>query len=354
MIKPFSSWYNRNFNDPEIVSLLALLIGVILAFFVFHEIIMPILASIVIAYLLEWFVQKLEKLHVPHGLAVTIVFLCFMTLVVISLLGLLPILWRQLTNLVNELPKTLGSGQQFLADLPARYPTFISHDQITQMLTELKSEGTRFGQFILSISLASIPSVIAVIVYLVLVPLLVYFFMMDKKIILRWLERYLPSHKRLICNVWNEVHSQIGNYVGGKFVEIILVWFVTYMVFLFMGLQYAMLLSTLVGLSALVPYIGTVVVTVPVVLIAFFQWGWNPKFAYLVIAYSLIVILDANVLVPFLFSGMVALHPVVIIIATLFFGSLWGFWGVFFAIPLAILAKALLKNLQAKKTAYLK
>jgi len=91
-----------------------------------------------------------------------------------------------------------------------------------------------------------------------------------------------------------------------------------------------------------IPYIGAAVVTLPIAAIAFFQWGWSPEFWYILVAYGIIQALDGNVLVPLLFSEVVNLHPVAIIIAVLVFGGLWGFWGVFFAIPLATLVQAVL------------
>ena len=95
-------------------------------------------------------------------------------------------------------------------------------------------------------------------------------------------------------------------------------------------------------LSVLIPYIGAALVTLPVALIGFVQWGWTNEFWYLMLAYGIIQALDGNVLVPLLFSEAVNLHPVSIIIAVLVFGSVWGVWGVFFAIPLATLIKAIL------------
>ena len=73
-----------------------------------------------------------------------------------------------------------------------------------------------------------------------------------------------------------------------------------------------------------------------------FQWGWGTDFFYLLGVYAIIQALDGNVLVPLLFSEAVNLHPVAIILAVLAFGGVWGFWGVFFAIPLATLVKAVL------------
>ncbi len=104
-----------------------------------------------------------------------------------------------------------------------------------------------------------------------------------------------------------------------------------------------MLLALMVGLSVIVPYIGAVVVTVPVALVAFFQWGWSSEFLWLLGVYLIVQGLDGNVLVPLLFSEVVDLHPIAIITAVLVFGGLWGFWGVFFAIPLATVVQSILK-----------
>ena len=135
---------------------------------------------------------------------------------------------------------------------------------------------------------------------------------------------------------------QIANYVRGKVVEIIIAGIVTFIFFRMFGLNYAALLAFLVGVSVIVPYIGVAIVSVPVVVIAFFQWGWSPEFIYIIFGYTILQILDGMVLVPLLFSEAVNLHPIIIIVAVLFFGSLWGLWGVFFAIPLATFCKSII------------
>jgi putative permease len=96
------------------------------------------------------------------------------------------------------------------------------------------------------------------------------------------------------------------------------------------------------GISVIIPYVGATLVTFPVLIVGFFQWGASEQFGYLILAYSLVQATDAIILIPLLFSEVVNLHPIAIIVAILFFGGLWGFWGVFFAIPLATLVKAIL------------
>jgi putative permease len=108
-----------------------------------------------------------------------------------------------------------------------------------------------------------------------------------------------------------------------------------------MGLNYAALLGVIVGLSVLIPFVGAAVVTIPVAVVAVIQFGWSWDLAWIMLAYAIIQGLDGNVLVPLLLSEAVDLHPITIILAILAFGGLWGFWGVFFAIPLATLVKAI-------------
>lgn len=129
-------------------------------------------------------------------------------------------------------------------------------------------------------------------------------------------------------------------YLRGKLLELFLVGAATYVLFVWFDLQYALLLGVLVGCSVLIPYIGIFVVTVPVVLVAFSQFGATAATGYFLLAYCIIQAIDAYILVPLLFAEVVDLHPLYIIIAVLFFGGVLGFWGVFFAIPLASMVKA--------------
>lgn len=343
MLNIANHFYRRYFSDPDAVVLLLFILAAIGLFWLFGTMLAPAFAGIVIAYLLDWFIVRLRKLKCPHGLAVTIVYAIFLTMVLFALLGPIPLFWEQLSNLVNELPRKLIQAQNLFNQLVTYYPDYFSNSQLQNFIASLRSNAARMGQVIFSASLASIPSLIQIVIYLVLVPLLVYFFLMDKNKLLHDFRRYLPTSNKPLQKIWVEVRQQIGNYIRGKIWEIVIVWVVTYTVFLILGFKYAMLMSALVGLSVIIPYIGAVLVTIPVTILALLQWGFEAHAAYFLIAYATIITLDANVLVPILFSGAVALHPVAIILAILIFGGLFGFWGIFFAIPLASLVKAITK-----------
>ena len=343
------NWFKQSFSDPQVVILGVTLIVGFAIIVGLGAWLAPMFASIVIAYLLEALVSRLQRLGMPRMPAVVIVFLLFIALLIFLIFGLVPIVTRQLTQLVQQLPNYIAQGQVLLKQLPAAYPQLISEQQVQAIINQLGQELANLGQAAVGWSLASVASVIGLIVYLVLVPVLVFFLLKDKTLMISWISNHLPEERTLVNRVWTEAEAQIANYVRGKVLEIFIVGAVTYVTFMLLGLQYAALLATLVGFSVLVPYIGAAVATIPVAFVAFFQFGWGWDFGQVMIAYAIIQALDGNLLVPLLFSEVVNLHPVAIILAILVFGGLWGFWGIFFAIPLATLVKAVFNAWPRKK-----
>lgn len=342
MINVFKNWFERYFSNEEAMILFVLLVVLFTIILTIGGILGPVLVGVVLAFLMQGMVNLLVARKVPHLLAVSLVFALFISFLFAVIFLLLPLVWGQLVSLFGELPRMLEKGQALLAALPQKYPGLVSEAQIKQWMSAAGNELAQMGQWVLSHSLSTITNLVSILVYLILVPILVFFFLKDKDVISQWFSNMLPRERTLMNKVWQEMDAQIANYIRGKAIEIVIVGAASYVVFSLMGLNYAALLAILVGLSVIVPYIGAAVVTVPVALIGAFQWGWTSEFFYLMLAYGIIQALDGNVLVPFLFSEVVNLHPVAIIVAVLFFGSIWGLWGVFFAIPLATLVQAVL------------
>jgi len=342
MLDIIRDWYARNFSDPQAVILALLLVVVFGLVWLFGDILAPVLVALVLAYLLEGLVQTMERWRVPRTLASVFVLLSFLALSLVVAFGLVPVLSRQVTAVVRETPGILQNVQNELLRLPERYPDIFTAEQVKELIGNLRNELGSITQDILSFSLARLGTIVAIAVYAVLVPLMVFFALKDKDKLLGWASKFVPKRSELSFRVYREVDQKIANYIRGKFIEIVIMWAVSYILFVAFDLNYALLLSFLVGLSVIVPYIGAVAVTVPIALIGFFQWGLVPKLGYLLLLYQVVQILDGNVLVPLLFSEVVNLHPLAIIVSVLFFGGLFGLWGVFFAIPLATLVQAVM------------
>lgn len=342
MLEIFNKWYRRYLFEEESVLLLVLLVVAVALLITIGDILTPVLAAIVLAYLAQGLSNRLQALGLPKMLAVLVAFTVFIGVFFGVSLGLMPLVWRQLVSLVGEMPRMLDEVRQLLAVLPERYPEVVTKQQVSEIVGLAQTELAGFGQRMVTTTLASIPGILTVLVYLILIPLLVFFFLKDRDQILDWLGEFLPDKRPLLRRIWTEMNQQFANYARGKVLEVLIVGSVTYFAFTWLGLNYAALLALLVGLSVIIPYIGAALVTIPVVIVAFFQWGFTGDFYWVFGVYLIIQGLDGNVLVPLLFSEAVNLHPVAIILAVLFFGGIWGLWGVFFAIPLATLVKAII------------
>ena len=341
MFNTLKNWHRRYFTDPQAVVLTFLLLGAALVLIFFGRMMAPLLTAIIIAYLLEAPISWMERKGVRRIIGVGCVLVLFFFLVSVGSLTVFPLLWAQILELFKELPVFIAQSQQVLLNLPERYP-LISEEQVRELVTALRVQVGNLGQYVLALSLSSVANLITLLVYLVLVPFLVFFLLKDKTLILHWIGGFLPQERRVARYLWRDLDLQMGNYVRGKFWEILIVGGVTFICFTLLGVNYALLLATLTGLSVLVPYVGAVMVTFPVLLIGYFQWGFTGELLWLLAAYGVIQALDGNLLNPLLFARVVNLHPVAIITAILFFGGLWGFWGIFFAIPLATLINAVL------------
>lgn len=344
MFNMLRQWYGRHFSDPQVVILALLLLTVFSIVVLLNELLAPVFAAVVIAYILEGLISRMHKRwHMPRWVAVLLVMLTFLVALVFLFLSILPVLVQQLGQFFRELPTMLLIGQERILLLPERYPNLFSVQEINAFMSDIRVQLANLGQRIVSVSLASLVDIFTFIVYLVTVPILVFFILIDKQRVLQWFRQFLPDSNGLTLKVWHEVDRKIGSYVRGKFIEILIVGAAAFVVFRFLGLNYALLLSVVVGLSVIIPYVGAIAVTIPVVLVAYFQWGLTGDFWTVVSAYVIIQLLDGNVLVPLLFSEVVNLHPIAIVVAILFFGGIWGVWGIFFSIPLATLIDTVIK-----------
>lgn len=341
MKKVLQRWMAQYFGTEEAVLLSVLVIASIIILATLGDVLGPVIAALVFAFLLQGIVNSLQKYGFSKIVAVLSTYILFLVTFITVLVVLIPIIGRQTSLLLKELPNMVAQLKLLLSSLPEKAAEYISPEQIQLVVARISEEVANLAEQLLSLSISSFPSILAIMVYLFLVPLLVFFMLKDKDTLLNFISNMLPKERRVMTIIWNEMDMQFANYVRGKAIEILIIGIVSFVVFLFLDLKYAALLASLVGLSVLIPYIGATLVTIPVLLVGYLQWGLTNDFAWLVAMYAIIQIIDGNVLVPLLFSEVVNLHPVAIVIAVLIFGGIWGFWGLFFAIPLATLVKAI-------------
>ena len=331
------SWIDAHLSDEEALLFTAILIVFFVIIITMGAILAPLITGIVLAYIMQGIIMVLSRFQIPRGLAVSTTFLLFLGGFIGFLFFVIPLVWRQLQTLVNGLPTMITRAQEVLDNLPDQLFGVIPEEQIRIWVDMMSSEVTGITEWLVSFSLSSLPVLVTVVIYVLLVPILVLFLLKDKERIITWCLSFLPKKRPLMNKIGKEMNQQMSNYIRGKFIEFLIVGITSYVFFAIMGLNYAILLGFLVGLSVIVPYIGAISVTIPVIIIAYLQFGWASEFVYVALGDGVIQGIDGLVLVPLLFSEANNLHPIAIITAVLVFGSWWGVWGVFFAIPLATL-----------------
>ncbi len=336
-----SGWMNRYFSQEDAVYLVVALSIILVLLYTLGGALAPVLTGLVIAFLLEGLVTRLQNMRMPRILAVNISVLLFVSSVMAIVFLIVPLLWQQMQSLGRLVPTLITRLQEGLLNLAERFPEYVTQAQVAAIVEQGARELGNVSGAILESAFSQVFSVFGLLIYLVLVPISVFFLLKDKNALMQWVASILPKKRPLLDSVGSEMNAQLGNYVRGKVLEILIVGGVTFVTFILFGLNYAALLAVIVGVSVLIPFVGAAVVTLPVFAVAVLQFGWSLDLGWIMLAYMFIQFLDGNVLVPLLFSEAVDLHPITIIIAVLAFGGIGGIWGVFFAIPLATLIKAI-------------
>ncbi|MGB1067930.1 MAG: AI-2E family transporter [Gammaproteobacteria bacterium] len=326
-------------NEETIIfSLVILLFFLVISFF--GSIITPFMISIVVAYLLVGMQKKIQSYDVSANVALIITFSVFIITGAALLIWLVPLLYIQLQAFILDVPNLINNFLDFISGLPAKFPDLVSSEQISIFFQAVSEEVNVIAQNIVKSSISGIQSAITFLLYIILFPILVYFFLFDRKNIIEGFIKIIPGKREMLTNIWAEMDIQLSNYVRGKTIEIFIVGIAAAIIFVSLGLKYSALLSVLVGLSVIIPFVGAFLVTIPIVVVGLLQFGLGTEFYLLIGLYLLLQALDGNLLVPIIFSETVKLHPVVIILAVFIFGSMFGFWGVFFSIPIATFIKA--------------
>ena len=341
MLEEINNLFRKIFSSEETLVFALLLTGAFLTLFFFGNILTPFLVSIIFAYLLVGMQKRLEEYGLNSTLALILTYSFFLLLGVALMVWLVPLVYQQLQSLILEIPKWVNSFMIFVQNIPEKYPDLISSDQITTFLQSLSGQLTAISEDFLKASIAGIQNTVTIAINLVLLPILVFFFLFDRESIISGFLSILPNKRAMLQNVWIEMDDQLSNYARGKAIEIIIVGLVAAVIFMYFDLQYVALLSVLVGFSVLIPFLGAFIVTLPVAVLGLLQFGLTFDFWLLMGLYVILQMLDGYLLVPILFSDAVKLHPVIIMLAVFIFGGMFGFWGIFFAIPIATLIKAI-------------
>jgi len=339
VLEEINNLFRKIFSSEETLVFASLLTGAFLIIFFLGNILTPFFISIIFAYLLVGLQNRLEGFGLNSGIALALTYSFFLLLGIAFLVWLGPLVYQQVNALVTAVPDWIELIPPIATSLAEEYPQLQTFSNVVGK--EFVKDDLPDSDVILQTLAGAISTGVTLSVNLILLPILVFFFLFDRKSIISSFLSVLPKERAMLQQVWVEMDDQLSNYARGKVLEIVIVGSAAALIFIYFDLQYIALLSILVGFSVLIPFLGAFIVTLPVAVLGLVQFGLTFDFWLLMGAYLVLQILDGYLLVPLLFSDAVKLHPVVIMLAVFVFGAMFGFWGVFFAIPIATLIKAI-------------
>ena len=154
MLEMLNRWYKRRFSDPHAVSLVAMLLGGFVVIYFFGNLLAPILVAIVLAYLLEWPVAKMEQVGIPRLLSVVLVLTLFIGVCLLAFFGLIPTVWVQTLNLLADLPSMFNDFQAYLSTLPKEYPEIVQPQMVNTFTDTIQNRVLSMGETVVKGSLS--------------------------------------------------------------------------------------------------------------------------------------------------------------------------------------------------------
>ena len=350
MVKFLKNFFDTYFfKEEQYAALVLLLIALVLIYFI-GSLITPFFIALLIAYLLNGAMAFFGSKGASKRTSLFLAFIIF-TAFYVSIFLLLPLITSQIGSLINELPAIANYVEKLAQSLLKAYPEIFSQSQVDGLAGSITSFFPTIAEQILIQMNAGFSAMMNALIYIILIPFFVFFFLKDKNEMIEYATYFLPKNSQLLSTLWSDLNIQLFGYIRGKALEMIIVGFITSLVFAFIGVNYSILLGIMVGLSVLVPLFGAIIVTIPVVAIGLFQYGLESTFFIFLASYLIIQTLDGNFLFPLLLGREVNLHPVLIILAILIFGGIWGFWGLLLAVPIATFIRAILRAWPKKELA---
>lgn len=327
---------------------IALLIAVLL--YVLHGILAPFLVGILLAYLADPLVDRLERLGLSRTWGVVVVFALFTLIFLALLLVLIPMLAKQLVRLYELTPQMLDWLQHVaLPWVQSRLGLadgFWRFDQIKAAIGAHMGQTTDIVGIVLSQATASGLALLGLLANLILIPVVGFYLLRDWDVLMGKLRRLLPRQREAqVVRLAGECHEVLGAFVRGQLLVMLALGLIYSAGLMLVGLELGLLIGLLAGLAAIVPYMGFIIGIGAAIIAGLFQFGGDPYAMIGIVAVFMVgQALEGMVLTPLLVGDRIGLHPVAVIFAILAGGELFGFTGVLLALPVAAVIMVLLRH----------
>jgi predicted PurR-regulated permease PerM len=325
----------------QIAFWIAALVGFILFLYVFSGILLPFVAGMILAYLLDPVADRLERLGMGRLAAVFVILAAFVVGFVLVLILVMPILGHQLAGFLTRLPDYVTRLQQFIAAKvgDGDSPTIIGMTarDLQSSLGGLVSQGAQWLAGVLASLWSGGQALLSILALLVVTPVVAFYMLLDWDRMTAAVDAWIPRDSvDTVRELFREMDEGVSGFIRGQ-VSVCLILGLYYAIGLsLVGLNFGLLIGIVIGLISFIPYVGATVGLVVSVGVAVAQFWpeWTP-IALVLGVFAVGQFLEGNVLQPKLIGGHIGLHPVWLMFALFAFGYLLGFVGLLIGVPAA-------------------
>ncbi len=280
-----SDW-RKKIREPRIWVLIALSIFTLVVLVWFSSALFPVFAAGVVGYLLDPLVVRMERWRVPRLLATILIMLGSVLLLALIIFSIVPTVVEQLNSLANQIPGVITKVEIWITEMQEIHPEYFPGTTAFEFFDSLSLQLENLLGRLITVLLAWAGGTIGGTVNAIIVLFFVFFVLKDKEQIWDYILKMLPGlQHHTVTDVLADIDRQMGRFIKGKFIVVFLLFLLSTAVFWIIGLKYYLVLGILTGISTFIPYVGAIVVGIPVVAAGFIQWGTVAAAGWTLLAY---------------------------------------------------------------------
>lgn len=305
----------------------------------------PFLLGALLAYLVDPLVKRLERWHIPHLLSVIFIFLFLFTAVAILISILYPLIVRQIEVFIELAPQYIEWAQKVVG------PWIMQYIDIESLKSSLPSTLTKSG-WVLSRFLHTGYAAIQLIITIVLTPVVTFYLLRDWDKVINGIKGLLPKKSSpTIIELAKDCDEVLGAFIRGQLLVMLCLGIIYAAGLSIVGLKLGLIIGLLGGLLSIVPYLGSTFVIVAATIAAYMEYGTKESIIAVIIVFMIGQAAEGYILTPYFVGERIGLHPVAVIFAIMAGGTLFGFFGVLLALPVAAILMAAFRFFRRKSHA---
>lgn len=326
-----------NYKSSKIIKVsIVLAILALIVVFIFKPILnisFPILVSLIFSYLLSPIINLLVKRGIKRTLSIIITYIVIVILLLILSYSFLPMFYKSLAELIKSLPYISDKIRIILSELTIRYQISDLPDGIKESIDQNIDAATAFINTAYSTIFSSIGELLSNIFFIVLIPFITFYMLNDSEYLKEKILMFIPSKLRTdTLLTWYQIDLVLKRFIRGELLIALVVGVLTATGMYAIGVKYSLVLGFIAGVTNLIPYLGPFIGVTPSILVALMEspsLALKAAFVFLIIQQA-----ESGIISPKIVGKSVGLHPITVIFVILLFEQLFGFIGMFFAVPI--------------------